>query len=208
MLINKRESETVLWGIWKIEESTETLLSLLVDTVELLEFKKHTRSESRIRERVATRVLLKELLGEEVQINYTPSGKPSLRNKNIHLSISHTRGYAAVALSMYTVLGIDIEYISNRVKRVESMFINEDESIDTSNEIQHLLLHWSAKESMYKALNKDGIDFKADFTIEKFTPYNEGTFKASENYSGLKQKFSIQYYIENEYVLTLASPEL
>lgn len=207
MLIRKECLGASLWGVWKIEESTDQLLSILNDTSELLEFREKTRSENRLREKAAVRVLLKELLEEEPSIGYKDSGKPFLKNTSLQISISHTKGYAAVIVSPIAV-GIDIEHISDRVKRVESMFINSYEYVDSAKEIQHLLLHWSAKETVYKALNKVGIDFKTDFTIQKFAPLEQGILCAVENYTSQDLKFNIQYYVEEDYVLTLLCHEI
>ena len=52
-----------LWGIWKIEESSEVLLSLLRNREEYLPQLELIRTEQRRREWLACRVLLQELTG-------------------------------------------------------------------------------------------------------------------------------------------------
>ena len=53
-----------LLGVWKIEESSEELLSMLEQTSEYLPFLQQIKTEKRRQEWLASRVLLKELAGE------------------------------------------------------------------------------------------------------------------------------------------------
>ena len=85
-----------LWGIWKIEESSEVLLSLLRNREEYLPQLELIRTEQRRREWLACRVLLQELTGGPVCVAYRPNGAPYLSGSSLHISISHTKGYAAV----------------------------------------------------------------------------------------------------------------
>lgn len=202
MFIYKEENTEYTWGIWKIEESLETLLSKLTNKSDLHDFISGTTSNARILERVAVRVLLKTLIGQEKTINYYPNGKPYFEDQTINISISHTRGYVAVILSQSPLLGIDIEYISDRVKRIRSRFISESEYIDPENEVLHLLLHWSGKETMYKALSRNKIDLKDNFHIKRFSPSEKGSFEASETFTDDNLHFTIQYLITDEYVMT------
>ena len=59
---------------------------------------------------LAVRVLLYTLSGEEKEIAYHPSGKPYLADDSASISISHTKGYVAVALGLPgREVGVDIE---------------------------------------------------------------------------------------------------
>ena len=53
-----------LLGVWKIEESSEELLSMLEQSSEYLPFLQQIKTEKRRQEWLASRVLLKELAGE------------------------------------------------------------------------------------------------------------------------------------------------
>ena len=59
-------------------ESVEELLALLDRPEEQAAFLRRVTAESRRRERLASRVLLKLLIGEEPQVDYRPSGAPFL----------------------------------------------------------------------------------------------------------------------------------
>lgn len=78
-----------LWGIWKIEESSEVLLSLLRNREEYLPQLELIRTEQRRREWLACRVLLQELTGGPVCVAYRPNLMrltcPAL---SLHISIS------------------------------------------------------------------------------------------------------------------------
>lgn len=205
MLIYKKENENIIWGIWKIEEDTQTLLSSLSDT----SFTRIITSDKRLREQTAVRVLLKALLNnEEKTIGYSANGKPYLIDGSYVISISHTRGYAAVVLAKQGRVGIDIEYISEKVKRVRSKFISDREYIDEPNETIHLLLHWSAKETMYKALGYSGVDLMSHLFVERFTPELSGVFVGYEKYTRDSHRFSIHYYVKEDYVLTMTFEEI
>lgn len=205
MLIFKEISDTLIWGIWKIDEDIDTLFAMLNNPPELLALKKQMQSQGRLKEKAAIRVLLKNLVGEEKQICYQNNGKPYLADQQIqHISISHTKNYAALVLSKTQEVGIDIEYISERVKRIRSRFIGDTEYIDPENEVIHLLLHWSAKESIYKISNKAGIDLKKDIIVEKFVPQTNSIFYAHEKDTQTDTSFTIRYFTTEDYVLTLA----
>jgi len=199
MLIRREENNDVIWGIWKIEETIDDLLSRLQDHT----FSSVITSEKRLREKTAVRVLLKTLINEEKAIGYSSNGKPYLMDDSYFISISHTKGYAAVILSKTQYVGIDIEYISEKVKRVRDKFISQSEYIYENISTIHLLLHWSAKESMYKAIRMNDIDFRRNLLIEKFIPAKSGTFTGRETFTKEKQKFLIRYFVTDEYVITI-----
>ena len=75
-LLQKQASP--LWGIWKIEERGEELLARLDRKEWYSGFLQKVVMEHRRQEWLATRVLLKELLGREVKVDYAPSGMPCL----------------------------------------------------------------------------------------------------------------------------------
>lgn len=202
MLIYTEENKGCKWGIWKMEETPELLLSQLTNKEDLIRFIDTTTSPARVLERIAVRVLLKTLLGEEKTISYQSNGKPYFEDRSVNISISHTKDYVAIILSQSPLLGIDIEYTSDRVKRIRSRFISDMEYIDPENETLHLLLHWSAKETMYKALSREKIDLKNNFHIKKFVPQNQGFFEAQETFTEDSLNFRIQYIVTDDYVVT------
>ena len=193
-------------GIWKVDETVEQLCSMFHQFSVYEEGFARFSSEKRKQEWLAVRVLLKELCGEEKTIAYLPSGKPYLEDGSLHVSFSHTNGYVAVAIHPSVEVGIDIEQYGTRVRRVASRFIREDEwvSVDAGDETYALLLHWSAKETMFKLMEDAGVDFIDHLHILPFEPKDSGIFKAREYRSDKEQEFLIHYDTHPDYVLTFA----
>lgn len=201
MIYLKKEFEDKIYlGIWKVEESLEDLLARL-DNKDWLDDVFAAKSDSRKREMLATRVLLKELMGEEKKICYYPSGKPFLCDESYEIGISHTQGYVAIALHKQKTMGLDIEQCTNKIFRVRERLITRYDYIDADNERDHLLLHWSAKEAMFKYLNAEGVDFRRNLHVEPFVPYESGSFIASESKTKERQHFDAHYIVEEDFVL-------
>jgi 4'-phosphopantetheinyl transferase EntD len=164
------------------------------------------KADVKKQEKLAVRVLLKGLLGEEKQICYYDTGRPYLEDSSYYISISHTKGYVAIALDRANKVGIDIEQFSDKVRRVRSKFISDREYIDPQQELLHLLLHWSAKESIYKILDISGIELKEDAIIQKFIPQKGGVFQMV--YIRKEQLLNVEYIVEPEFVLTYISEKV
>ena len=196
-------------AVWKVDETVEQLRSMFHQFSVYEEGFARFSAEKRKQEWLAVRVLLKEMLGEEKSIAYLPSGKPYLEDGSMHVSFSHTHGYVAVALHPSAEVGVDIEQYGTRVQRVASRFIREDEkvSIASGDEIVGLLLHWSAKETMFKLMDDQGVDFIDHLRVLPFLQEESGTFKACEYRSDKEMEFLIHYDTHPDYVLTFACLE-
>jgi 4'-phosphopantetheinyl transferase EntD len=188
-----------------LQEDSESLLSRLsfkekyVPIIERM-------IENRKREWLTIRVLLKELLGQEKEILYNSIGKPYLSDNSHHISISHTKGYAALIINKENEVAIDIEKIAAKVENVRKRFVNEEEekSLSQTNERIHLLLYWSAKESLFKRLSVENVDFKTHLHIQPFEPVigEWSDFDASETRTEFQNCFKIKYFVNDHYVLT------
>lgn len=203
--IYKEKDLTV--GVWKVDETVEQLRSMFHHFSIYEEGFSRFSSKKRQQEWLAIRVLLKELCGEEKEIMYHPSGKPYLKDGSACISFSHTHGYVAVALHPFAEVGVDIEQYGTRVQRVASRFIREDErvSVEAEDEVYVLLLHWSAKETMFKLMEEEAVDFIEHLRIVPFQPKESGVFEAYEYRSGRDRKFFLHYDTHPDYVLTYAS---
>ena len=166
--------------IWHITETSDELYALLGSQLydaQLLDKK----NESRRTEWLAVRLLVKELFGPECEVAYHPTGRPYLKGSNIHISISHTKGFAAIAYHCYAPIGMDIEYLSSRVERISSRFTAEGEAsyIDVHDEHARQMYHlinWSAKEALYKLFDSPSMaEFKEVFQIAPYTLAECGT---------------------------------
>lgn len=173
----------MLWGIWKME---------------------NTEADKRTQEREAVNALLAELCGEHKIILHQENGKPYLEDASFRISISHTKGYAAVVLHPSREVGIDIEQYGVTVYKVREKFLQPEEldEVDEGN-IYQLLLYWSAKETVYKAIGQEGVELKRHIRIFPFEVEERGgEFNAVELKSGTHKEFPIKYMLTKEFVLT------
>ena len=143
-LLKTWTEENGRWGIWQVTETLEELYACLSDDVVRQELER-LKAPFRKMEYLAVRVLLKTMLGKEVRIGHETSGKPFLTGGEYHVSISHTKGYVAVGLHESAQSGIDIEAYGERVRKVESRFVREDEMperarMESREELYQLLL--------------------------------------------------------------------
>lgn len=212
MLIRKEHTKDGgLLGIWKIEETREELLQLFPGHLrsEADTYLRDIRSERRSIEWLSTRLMLLDLLGKEQIILNRKDGSPYLDDGKNNISISHTKNYAAILLHESAAVGVDIETRSERVIKIAGKFISDQEYIDPAQKIVHQLLHWSAKESLFKLMNEQGIDFKQHLHIHPFIPGNKGMIAATETKTEQSQSFCLQYEVHTDYVLTwVISPAL
>lgn len=199
------ENEHCLWAIWKVDETLEQLLSILPHSDTYRQSLTHFVSPSRQLEWLAVRVLLYVLLGEEPEIRYRSDGKPYLADGSRSLSISHTRGYVAVIMGHSAKeVGIDIEQYGERVHKVASRFMRPDETAPVYNgtDTWGLLLHWSAKETLFKCLNATEVDFQKHLQIYPFQIEESGVIQAAEYHTLKKQRYQIHYRLFPDFVLT------
>lgn len=121
----------------------------------------------REREHKAVHGLLRNMLHDDtIIVDHNEDGKPTIPGYNI--SITHTRGYAAVILSKVKPVGVDIEYISDRVERITQRFLRPDElsafeSVTSSHgdwsKADVFLRAWCAKEAVYKYYSEDHLAY-------------------------------------------------
>lgn len=201
-LFRQHKDPACHWGIWKMDETYEALCTLLPPSL-VAEAEQRFSAPHRRQEWLSVRALLKELSGEELTVGYLPSGKPYLSGSSKHISISHTRGYVAVILS-HSSVGIDIEQYAPRVHKVASKYMRDDELPRPyeGDDTWSLLLHWSAKEVLFKCLDAEEVDFKQHLRIFPFVPASRGSFSACEYKTAKQQTFLIHYWLHPDFVLT------
>lgn len=156
LFLNEEIYPDVRLGIWAVSESSDDFwaLSPYVESSRS-EFNALYKSEQRKCEVLAVRLLIKEIIGDNVQLLHQDNGKPYL-SSGMNISISHTRGFAVIIVSRSKQVSVDIEYFSNRIERIRSKFMRDDEN--ASSQVK-LLMHWCAKETMYKLFPEDNLTF-------------------------------------------------
>lgn len=203
-LFLEHKEDALLWGVWRTEETVEQLLSLLPSPDKYEAELSCLTAPRRRREWLAVRALLYRLLGEEKAISYHPNGKPYLADRSGFISISHTRGYVAVILSSQAEVGIDIEQYAPRVHKVAHKYMRQDEvpAPYEGDDTWSLLLHWSAKEVMFKCMDASGIDFREHLHVLPFDVKECGEMYAREYRTPRQAEFLIHYLLHPDFVMT------
>lgn len=126
----------------------------------------------RQRERDAVAGILRRLLGREAEVRHRPDGSPYLEG-GPHISISHSRHAAAVALSDESGIGIDVE--EDRTAQLAAVAPR----VLTPAELavyapSRLLEAWTIKEAAFKAASLPLADLRAiDITVPGMVAVDE-----------------------------------
>ncbi|MDO4159647.1 MAG: hypothetical protein Q4D41_04250 [Prevotellaceae bacterium] len=186
-------------GLWDITETQDEFLSdYYFADVFKEEILSRYKSESRRKEALAVRCLIDKVCGNDLMLTHNDDGKPFLSDgKNI--SISHTRGYAALISSRKHDVAIDIEYISDRVTKIKDRFLRHDENAET---LVSTLIHWCVKETMYKLYSSDKLGFD-DIKIKAIDGDGVNGVVISENLVR-NEDVKVYYRISEQFVLTFA----
>ena len=192
-----------LFAVWHITEDAESLFAALYNKETYRPQLDALRTDTRRTEWLACRVLLQTLLEREVTVDYLPNGAPTLRDLPFSVSLSHTKGYAAALVTSHAHAGIDIEYRSDRVKKIRSRFMRDDEdtAIDPAHESDHLLIYWCAKEALFKLLGEEEVDFREHLRIFPFPFSKQGILSGQELKTLRKQTFRLAYRVEDSFVV-------
>ena len=198
LLIKPIEGNSIL-GIWEMDEELEQI----AHHYSLPEFKSNTASVislKRKKELVASRLLLDAMFpGSE--INYHPNGKPYLNN-DCYISIAHSKDRVCILLNPDRPVGIDVEFITPKIKQVKEKFMSDEElsAIDIANEIEVLLIHWCAKEAMYKYLGRERVIFKTELRVHPFQFEPKGKIYCSAVSDSI-EKMMLYYEADSNYMM-------
>lgn len=151
-------------GLWQIDGSErDRFLKIYGREPKELEVLHRKTSEQRI----ASRVLLSEMLGRSIDLEKDEHGKPFLPNDERHISISHTVGFASVMIG--NEAGVDVQEFRPKIMRMADRFLDENER-NLAPDVERTTLLWAAKEVIYKFNGKPGLDFRDPITIHQIRP--------------------------------------
>ena len=186
-LVIKKEENNVLIYIWKIQESLEELIQLYPN----LEFPKF-KSNKRNLESICSRILLYKH-SKNLKISYCENGSPLLNNHQ-YISISHSGNLVCIAISD-NIIGLDIDEISEKSKKIQSKFVNPNQTNLTENKTS---LIWCIKESVFKFHKKGDVNFKKDILLKDFVAKSKGKLSVKFRKKCLKAYY---FKIENKYLV-------
>jgi 4'-phosphopantetheinyl transferase len=159
-------------AVWHITENIFELLQRLKLDANELAFLENLHKGTRFNTWIGSRVLIRQMLNTAYFIDMRTDefGRPFLKDFSQHISISHARDYAAVYLSDKKTLGIDIEAVNPKAKKLAERFLNEDE-IAMCNAEEDFTLMWGIKECVFKYHGTKSLAFK-NIHITSFDPKN------------------------------------
>ena len=201
-LIKKELDNDTLMGVWRMTES----LKELEESYEVPKSEQDTytsfRNDRRRKEWLTVRILLRELVGDNVLIAYQPSGKPFLIGSDLFISITHTIGYVGIRLGRQPV-AVDMEYMSHRVVNLIPRFVSpiEMQYIDPDNEIQTALIIWSAKETIYKRFDFTDVSFDEHLSVSDLHVNGaKGDFKGNITKDGFHAVVTLHYELTDDLI--------
>ena len=120
------------------------------------------------------------------------------------LSISHSQNVAGISYGS-NPLGFDLECYQKKILNIAPRFLHlkEDFVWQGSNVIEKITLVWTAKEALYKVIQKEGINFSEQLLIAPFewgVKYGCAKVFVSDQIF----HFSLKFIVEKTYCGTLA----
>ncbi len=195
-------NESLLCKLWRIDELEEIMdpnneLNSEDYQIFLKRKANHLRNQF-----LASRKLI-GLINPDLRISYKENIPILSDNRNI--SISHSDEIVTVLISKENGIGVDVEKIQDKVHSVASKFLNSNEMHFFGNKpsTRQLIRAWTAKEAVYKALRKPGINFSDNIILDKF---NDKAKSANAKFISSDQEttFKLYFYDLDDYCLTIA----
>ena len=119
---------------------------------------------SRRFEFIGIRQLRNKMIPEH-EIIYLPTGKPTLKESILQISISHSEQTICLGVSKSNI-GLDIEAPREQILRITSKFCSKEEATLFDEQcVRDMTLLWTLKEAAYKKVDKPGLDFKKEIQI-------------------------------------------
>ncbi len=186
-------------GIWRIEETVSEMLAMMPSLGKLQHVLDSYSRDARRLEVLSVHALVYIMTGDEsLVVGHNEDGHPLL--EGWHVSISHTRGYAAVLLSRQDEVAVDVEYVSNRVAKIADRFIRDDEQDET---ITRQLVCWCTKEAVYKYFSSQHLAL-LDIRLRNYELSSEGCIVAENMQTG--DTVTVNYNVTDSYVMTYIIP--
>jgi phosphopantetheinyl transferase len=174
-------------GLWQITEDADFFLQQVPVSRDI------THPHKRL-QHLAGRYLLGMLFPDFPMdlILVADTRKPFVADESYHFSISHCGQWAAAIVSRSSRVGIDVEEITPRVRKILSKFLHPDElallrglfpaydgaadtDIPSARSFDATITAlWSAKEAIYKWYGLGGIDFSEHMRIDTLEQFSTG----------------------------------
>ncbi len=161
-IIKIKKTKDYIYGLWKIEETINELLSKLSPN----KFEKKQLGKishlQRKKQSISAKLILNELLQKKITILYEKQIPYCEEYSNI--SISHSDKYSAVLISTEKI-GIDLQKEERKIENIKTKFLHKTENIKYSLKELHYI--WTAKEAIYKTIKNERCSFKENIFLSK-----------------------------------------
>ncbi len=197
--------EGVSWGLWKIDESIESLSeSIPFSRNEPTEIDKISNIK-RKKESLGARLLLKHML-DQWHIEYQgltkdEHDKPHLYDIPIHISLAHAFPFAAAIINKNDPCGIDIEKPKESLFHIAEKFLNDLEKPFIDNDLEKLCITWAAKEVLYKIYGKKYLSFKENLIIDPFKKNKKGIIQARRIKGNAEKPYALSYQKHEDHII-------
>lgn len=119
-----------------------------------------------------------------------------------YVSLTHSHGLAAAIFHKEMPVGIDLDFVREKVVRLGPKFLNPTEMDFLNNDPLLYSIAWSSKETIYKCQGRKGISLKQNILLQPFVKDQKvikgeiyGTDFADHHYS-------VQVDVDMEIILT------
>ena len=204
LFYNENIELTTQIGLWKINESESELANGLELSKDALIRLSKRRSKVHRKGYLAIRKLLKSHNIQTLNHKYDKNGAPYLTDGR-HLSISHSKDIAAIAISSKPV-GVDLEFFHEKIVSIAPRFLHPKESSDLkkNKDIHYLSQIWTSKEALYKAFRKPGLNFSKQILIDQLED-NSKEGIGSIIYRNSIKKYKLHFRYFDGFCLSLAT---
>lgn len=122
----------------------------------------------RQKEILMTRRILYQIL-PDYQLFYRENGEPYVVPENRYISISHSEGWGAVAVSCQKI-GIDLEKNQEKILKLKHRFLHNTEYawVENERESDYLWAIWTIKEALYKIHPAKYYSFRERYEVARF----------------------------------------
>lgn len=191
---------------WLLTEPSAQLAQMCAD--EGIDPQCDAKAESRKRELLGERLLMKRIFGIATPIMHNADRLPFIENSDTYISIAHTKHYLVIALNRHHRMGVDVERYQRRALNVRDGFLSDVEKawLSADDELAHEIA-WTAKEAMFKCIGeRSGVkDYRGEIMVHPFaTPKigdqitHKGSFK--------KLSFNLMTILTDSHILTYCAP--
>lgn len=148
----------------RIEEMFQLLVQNGVDMKHL----QNISNDKRKAEWLFIREIICKTMGANEDIVYDDHRKPTFKVSDSFLSISHSNERVAISIDQKYETGIDLQFVTDKIVRIKSKFLNSLEQSRTSQNPTELTCYWSVKEALFKIYGKKDAFLKENFEVQEF----------------------------------------